>query len=122
MMKSLPILDLDDALHRALGDVAFLKMMFDEFEQMLPEMVATMTREMASGDLASLGKSAHQLKGAAANLGATAVSAAALALERIGKSGNSNDAGAALDRLKSAQQALFEYIDRIDWSTLGERS
>ena len=67
MSADLPILDLDDALHRALGDVAFLKMMFDEFEQMLPEMVATMTREMAAGDLTSLGKSAHQLKGAAAN-------------------------------------------------------
>ncbi len=121
MSKDLPILDLDDALHRALGDVAFLKMMFDEFEQMLPEMVATITKEMEAGDLTGLGKSAHQLKGAAANLGATAVSAAALALERIGKSGNAKDVHAALDRLKSAQQALFAYIDRIDWSTLGER-
>lgn len=120
MSKDLPILDLNDALHRALGDVAFLKMMFDEFQQMLPEMVASMTQEVEVGDLISLGKSAHQLKGAAANLGATAVSAAALALERIGKSGNVNEVHAALDRLRSAHQALFKYIDQIDWGSLGE--
>ena len=121
MSKDLPILDLDDALHRALGDVAFLKMMFDEFHQMLPELMATMAKEIEAGDLTSLGKSAHQLKGAAANLGATAVSAAALALERIGRSGNSDDVHASLDRLKSAQQALFKYIDQIDWGALGEK-
>jgi HPt (histidine-containing phosphotransfer) domain-containing protein len=121
MSKELRILDLDDALNRALGDVAFLKMMFDEFHQMLPEMLLTMTREIAAGDLVGLGKSAHQLKGAAANLGATAVSAAALVLERIGKSGNAHDVHTAMERLKSAQKELFEYIDRIDWATLGER-
>ncbi|MBI5064503.1 MAG: Hpt domain-containing protein [Desulfatitalea sp.] len=121
MANDRPILDLDDALNRALGDAAFLKMMFDEFHQMIPEMLVTMTRAIEAGDLVSLGKSAHQLKGAAANLGATAVSAAALALERIGKSGNSSDVHVALDRLNSAQQALFEYIDRIDWGALGEK-
>jgi HPt (histidine-containing phosphotransfer) domain-containing protein len=115
------ILDLDDALNRALGDVAFLKMMLDEFHQMLPDMMLTMKREIEAGDLASLGRSAHQLKGAAANLGATAVSSAALALERIGKSGNPDGLPAAMERLKSSQEALFSFIGQIDWATLGEK-
>ncbi len=115
------ILDLDDALNRALGDVAFLKMMLDEFHLMLPDLMRTMTQEIDAGDLAGVGRTAHQLKGAAANLGATAVSSAALALERIGKSGNPEGIQAAMERLKSAQQALFIFIDQIDWATLGEK-
>ena len=121
MSNDLNILDLEDALNRALGDAAFLKMMFDEFQQMIPEIMALMVKAIEAGDLISLGQSAHQLKGAAANLGATAVSAAALVLERIGKSGNANGAQAAFERLNAAQGALFQHIDRIDWSLLDEK-
>jgi HPt (histidine-containing phosphotransfer) domain-containing protein len=115
-----PILDLDDALNRALGDAAFLKMMFEEFQQMIPDIMTTMVKAIQKGDLDSLGKSAHQIKGAAANLGATAVSAAALTLERIGRSGDPSGAQAAYERLDSAQTALFHHIHQLDWSTLGE--
>lgn len=121
MSEENPILDLDDALNRALGDAAFLKMMFEEFQQMIPDIMATMVKAIQKGDLDSLGKSAHQIKGAAANLGATAVSAAALTLERIGKSGNPGSAQAAFEQLDSAQTALFHHIHQLDWSTLGEK-
>lgn len=121
MSEEIPLLDLDDALNRALGDAAFLKMMFEEFQQMIPDLMAAMAIAIQKGDLDSLGKSAHQIKGAAANLGATAVSAAALNLERIGKSGSPQDAHAAFERLDSAQTALFHHIHQLDWSTLGEK-
>lgn len=119
-MTDKTIIDLDDALNRALGDAAFLKMMFDEFQVSLPDFIADIEAAVQDGDMAAMDRVAHQLKGASANLGVVSVASAALALERLGKSGQSERAGEALQALKIAIQDFDEQLALIDWALLSE--
>ncbi|MDA8138110.1 MAG: Hpt domain-containing protein [Desulfobacteraceae bacterium] len=119
-MTDKTIIDLDDALNRALGDAAFLKMMFDEFHQTLPEFIATIEEAVRKADMASLDRTAHQLKGASANLGVVSVSAASLTLERIGKSNKPDGAAQALETLQKAVEDFKHQLAGIDWAVLGD--
>lgn len=114
------IIDIDDALKRALGDVAFLRMMFEEMIRTLPDYLDPIQKAIQIGDMALLNRSAHQFKGAAANLGAKEVSQAAFRLEKIGKSGNGIDADTAFADLQNAIDAFKRQWSRIDWSALSE--
>lgn len=116
-----PVLDIEGALSRALGDVAFLKMMFDEFQQLIPDIMAAICRSIDLGDMQQLARDAHQFKGAAANMGAVATASAALALEKAAKSGNAADCRQAVERIRITVDHFKERTDRIDWSSLGER-
>lgn len=118
MAEQKPIIDIDDALKRALGDVAFLKMMFDEMIQTLPDYLDPIQRAIEKGDMKLLNQSAHQFKGAVANLGAGEVSKAAFRLEKIGKSGNGVEADAAYADLCGAIEAFRRQWSRIDWTAL----
>ncbi len=114
------IIDIDDALKRALGDVAFLKMMFDELMQTLSDYLDPIQTAVKNGDMALLNRSAHQFKGASANLGARGVSAAAFRLESIGRSGKADEADAAYAELCAAVEAFRQRWSQIDWTSLAE--
>ncbi|RJQ80102.1 MAG: Hpt domain-containing protein [Desulfobacteraceae bacterium] len=122
MSEDTPIIDIDSALNRALGDVAFLQMMFDEFQQMLPETMAGMSEAVTGGDMQRLAMDAHQLKGAAANLGAMALASAALTLEKIVKSGDHAGVREAFERIQAAVDHFKQHLSLINWSCLGENS
>lgn len=113
------IIDIDDALKRALGDAAFLKMMFDEFQQMVPEFVDALEKAIENNDADSLDRTAHQMKGAAANLGILSISSIALNLEKMGKSGHTTGAGDAFEQLKSAISGFDQQLALVDWAALG---
>lgn len=113
------IINIEDALNRALGDAEFLKMMFDEFQQMVPDFVDAIQKAIDSEDTDSLDRTAHQMKGAAANLGILSISSAALNLEKIGKSGVSTGAPEAFAELKSSIDSFDQQLTRIDWNALG---
>jgi HPt (histidine-containing phosphotransfer) domain-containing protein len=119
-MTDKTIIDLDDALNRALGDAAFLKMMFDEFQQILPDFVATIEKAIQDSDWSAMDRTAHQLKGASANLGVVSVSAAALALERIGRSNKPDGATEAFKALTKAIEDFNHQLAQIDWAVLGD--
>ena len=119
-MTDKTIIDLDDALNRALGDAAFLKMMFDEYQISLPDFIADIETAVQDGDAAAMDRVAHQLKGASANLGVVSVAAAALTLERMGKSGQTVQAAEALQTLKVAVKDFHEQLALIDWAFLSE--
>jgi HPt (histidine-containing phosphotransfer) domain-containing protein len=114
-----PVIDIAEALERAMGDKQFLKMLMDEFAKSIPEFMKRLKAAQQSGEWAALGQDAHQLKGAAASLGAKAIAAAALQLEQIGKSGQPEGCGQALDRLGRAVEDFRIQLDRIDWAILG---
>lgn len=119
-MTDKTIIDLDDALNRALGDAAFLRMMFDEYQNSLPEFVSNLEQAVQNSDASALDRIAHQLKGASANLGVVSMAAAALSLERIGKSGRCEKADEALHALKVAAQDFNRQLAGIDWAGLGQ--
>jgi HPt (histidine-containing phosphotransfer) domain-containing protein len=118
MPEETPIIDIDDALKRAMGDVDFLKMMFEEFISMLPDYINRINQAIQQADMEALGKDAHQFKGAAANLGAQAIAACALELEQIGKGGTSQRVSAAFDQLTQAVETFVKYYTDMDWSTV----
>ena len=118
MSDPLPVLDLPEALDRSLGDAEFLQMMMDEFQKSIPDFIDRFETSLRLQDMEALGRDAHQLKGASANLGAKTVAAAALELEKIGKSGQSEDAARVLTRLKAEIAVFKQKLAEIDWTSL----
>ncbi len=113
-------IDIEDALKRALGDAAFLQMMFEEFQTMIPEFLEAIQSDIEENDMDALGKNAHQLKGAAANLSVKDICATALKLEKIGKSGQADQAEAALKRLKEAAANFDQFMTQMNWVSLAK--
>ncbi len=118
MENSASIIDLDEALNRAMGDVDFLKMMLEELHRTIPDYTSRILLALQSQDSDTLGSDAHQFKGAAANLGAKAIAHAALELENIGKSGTLEGAQEAFDRLQESIETFSRYFKQIDWANI----
>ena len=112
------IIDIPEALNRAMGDVDFLKEMLEELHRSTADFTARIQGALQSGDAETLGSTAHQFKGAAANLGAKALAREALRLEQIGKSGSLEGAQEAFDRLGQAIEVFVRYLKQIDWATI----
>jgi HPt (histidine-containing phosphotransfer) domain-containing protein len=93
-------------LDRVEGDTELLREIVELFLADCPRMLADVQAAIGAGDPVALRRSAHTLKGAAANFGATAVVALSLTLETIGKSSDVSDAGAVGERLEAALTAL----------------
>ncbi len=111
--------DVVEALHRAMGDAGFLKRMAIEFKTTLPGFIAVIAAAVREDRLADAGRQAHQLKGAAANLGAKAMAAAFLDLESIGQADRGgSEAPAALRRLETAVEDFNRALAAVDWNAL----
>ena len=119
MSDKAPVLDLDEALNRALEDVDFLKMMMEEFQASIPDFVGKINAAIDAADMHGLDEIAHQFKGAAANLGAKQITAVAFELEMIGKNENAGESREAFERLRTAIADFNAEMARIDWASLG---
>ncbi len=118
MDSGTPIIDLNEALNRAMGDVDFLKTMMEELHRTIPDFTSRIRSAMQSKDVKTLGTDAHQFKGAAANLGAKAIANAALQLEKIGKSGSLEGAQEAFNHLEQTIESFNQYFQKIDWTAI----
>lgn len=116
------LLDLKGALKRAMGDTDFLQMMYDEFQQMLPDSIARMVQACDDREMGLLARQAHQLKGSAANLGANEIAAAAAQLEQSANAADPDTAAAALEALECAAGALPKQLCGFDWAALAASS
>jgi HPt (histidine-containing phosphotransfer) domain-containing protein len=117
-MDNEPVIDFDEALGRTMGDLDFLKMMLEELQKSIPDFMARIVRDQQNCDFGALDKDAHQFKGAAANLGAKAIAAAAFKLERIGKSGNPQGCEQALEELSQAVEVFESHLNQLDWESI----
>jgi two-component system sensor histidine kinase/response regulator len=118
MSNDIPVIDISEALNRAMGDVEFLQMMLAEFQRMIPDFMSRIRQALQFNDMGNLAKDAHQFKGTAANLGAKIIAAAALELEQIGKIGNSENGESAYAELQEAVTAFNHHLNQIEWSTI----
>jgi HPt (histidine-containing phosphotransfer) domain-containing protein len=118
MSNDLPVIDISEALNRAMGDADFLQMMLAEFQHTIPDFLSRINRALQISDMESLAKDAHQFKGTAANLGAKIIAAVALKLEHIGKSGNFKNGESVYAELQEAVTAFNHQLARIEWSTI----
>jgi len=101
VLDSTPAIEAFDrtaALERVEGDLELLADLIQVFLQDLPQQVAALRKAVEDQDAKGIQQEAHRLKGAAASLDATAVSACAARLEQSGR-----DANCAVARAEWAQ-------------------
>ncbi len=111
--------DLDKALERTMGDKEFLEEMLQQFTESIPDQVQALKAAVEEADAETLQQEAHGLKGAAKNLSADRIAAAAFKLEQMGREGNLAGGKEALGELEDESVRFKDYIGRIDWSQVG---
>ncbi len=107
--SSCPI-NVESALERCAGDREFLNEMLVEFMDIAAEQLKRISDIIEEGNAQELAKLAHSLKGASANLGAEAVSAIALELEKAGKEGELEGAKQLWEQLKEKVEEVEQYV------------
>ena len=88
---------LTDLLEMVGDDSAFVDDIVDTYLGDAPEQLAGMQAALAAGDLGTLGRHAHTLKGNSLSIGATALAAIARDLEERARAGDADDAGPRID-------------------------
>jgi len=106
------------ALERAMGDREFLEMVVHEFVNALPEKIRVIKSNFEKKDMAGLVQKVHSLRGSASTIGADAVSAAALELEKAGDVGDMETFFKKIQRLEDEFQRFVAHVDTMDWSNL----
>ena len=105
--------DVEQALSYMDGDGELLRATVELFLEEYPKILARLHTALADQDAKTLEREAHSIKGAAANLGATATYEAALRLEQIGQAeswGRALDALTELElELKRLEEVLFGF-------------
>jgi PAS domain S-box-containing protein len=110
---ALPVIDglaLDAALARLEGDAALLFRLLSRFRSHQADAPARIRAALAEGDTESAIRAAHTLKGLAANIGATALAAQAVAVEAALRQGLNDAVVPALAALERDMQALLSRL------------
>jgi len=79
------VFDREEVLARFDDDLELLRELATDFLELAPQLVRDIRKAVAAGDAKSLERTAHSLKGAAANFGNNRLSARALSLETSGR-------------------------------------
>jgi HPt (histidine-containing phosphotransfer) domain-containing protein len=102
------VLDVVQALERMEGDRELLEELAHLFTDEWPKSVAEIEGALKAGDTTELERLAHGLKGAAANVGAKRLSAAALEMEKISAARNFKSIPGQWEIVKEEAAALLE--------------
>jgi len=95
------------------GDIEFLKEVVGLFIENIPKSIAEIRNAVMEGDMYRLERTAHSLKGAVANFGATRAFNAAYQLERIGREKKTDKAELVLTELERELNALESALNRV---------
>ncbi|HEU0245053.1 MAG TPA: Hpt domain-containing protein [Candidatus Limnocylindrales bacterium] len=107
---------LADMLDMVGDDPEFVGEVVDAYLADAPDQVTGMTEALAAGDVVTLGRHAHTLKGNSRNVGATTLAEIARSLEESARAGDTTDAAdriaAAADELGRVSAALAHARER----------
>ncbi|HEY1253163.1 MAG TPA: PAS domain S-box protein [Terracidiphilus sp.] len=95
-----PVFDRAGLLNRTMGDEEFMQEVIHEFLIDTPRQIAALRRLIEDKDALEAGRKAHQIKGAAANVGGEAMHAVAYEMEEAGKAGDLELLAAGIDDLE----------------------
>ena len=95
-----PVFDRPALLARLMGDEDLVKEITAGFLADMPRQIQKLKGLIDQGDAGSAGGQAHAIKGAAANVGGLALSAAANDMEKLGRAGRLREAAALLPQLE----------------------
>jgi len=105
-----PPMNVEAALKRFDNDRRFLSEMSREFINHLSTRIEVMKTALQAGDVTSLNRHAHSLKGLSANFEASIVSSLAAELEQQTRQGDMTNAAALIDKIDAESQRLIKYV------------
>ena len=114
------VFDKQELLDRVEGDEEFAGEIVDVFLQHAPEMVAKLERDIEQGDVRTISRSAHELKGAASNIAAGTLTACA---RRVQEAADAEDLPAVrdtFDELRTSMEALRRQLQSAFVSQSGD--
>ena len=106
-------LDRAVALERLGGDEELLQEVATLFLEEYPSIMSQIREAAQSKNAPRLERAAHTLKGSVSNFGAESAVQAALALEKIGRSGDLTGVGEAYARLAAVMQHLHPGFEQL---------
>ena len=107
-----------ELLERVGGDVTLARELLEMFIASCPPKIEAMRSALSAGDFQVVLEGSHELRGAAANLAAKAVLAAAVRLEKQAGREDAAQAQSALEELAAAVDGLKELVARQDWTDM----
>ncbi|MBI1793740.1 MAG: response regulator [Chloroflexi bacterium] len=107
--STLPV-NFKTALHRFGGDAEFMKEMFQEFKDHIPERMDEIRAALQSGNAGVLGRLAHNLKGVSLNFSAEPLANTALQIEELCRHEDLTNAPALVAQLGTEAGRLVEYL------------
>jgi HPt (histidine-containing phosphotransfer) domain-containing protein len=94
------VFDKNDVLDRLMGDEELLEMLLDGFFIDVPERIQELKKSLNSGDISTVERQAHTIKGASASVGGTALRNVAYEMEKAAKVGNLIEAAGHMPELE----------------------
>ena len=113
----LPILAAEEFREQVGDDSDLITEIVDLFCADVEQQLPNMKRSLQSGDLLTLSRSAHSIKGSLGSLFAKRAAARAQALESAAKAGDAASSGPALAALETAIQELLPELQRLRQAT-----
>jgi PAS domain S-box-containing protein len=110
------IFNAEDLLKRLMGDEELARPIVAGFLNDIPKQILALKDYLAHGDVPSVQRQAHTIKGAAANVSCNNLRDAALELEKAGKGGDLEQAAALMARIEEQFEVLRETLKRIGWA------
>jgi two-component system sensor histidine kinase/response regulator len=104
------VIDWDELRDRLCGDDDLVGVVVDLFIEECPGWLAAIVAAVAAADPERIRATAHALKGAAGNLSAHGVAAAAARLERMGSEGNLSGSAVACAELSAECDRLLSVL------------
>ena len=105
------VFDEDELLKRLTGDRALGQTILLGFLEDIPQQIAILKQHLGEGDVPLAGRQAHTIKGAAATIGAGALSDVAFAIEQAGKRVNWSGPPNLLTGLRRSSS-----VSRLPWN------
>lgn len=113
MSNGLLPISLDTIMEQCGGMAAVVETILDEFLVQAATDVSEMEEKLANGDLLTVSKAAHRLKGTAGVLGAAKLHSLCSAVELAGKEGRTADVVRSLNELKAETQVCVDAVPDI---------
>ncbi len=108
-----PPVDMKSALYRFDNDMEFLKRMFVNFLELIPERIGTLAEAVIAGDADKVQSAAHGIKGSASTLSATGVTSLAKNLEDMGRRHDLAGAKHLIEGLRTEISRLAQFVEEL---------
>ena len=105
-----PVFNYEALSARMMHDQELIKMVAEEFVVDMKDLVEQLIKAVESADLENIRLQSHSIKGAASNLGGTALSARAYTMEKASKAGDLEVVQENMPLLEKDYKALIEAV------------